>query len=765
MALRSRTYISSDLTPACPAYSWDRSERLRPTAHMASQFPVMGGGATSAPSKSIGGTTSSTSSVSTHPARTFDGRPFRAPLTRDLLKTLLTPNAIGPAELITLFIIFLQFLSLVWVTRISPLFYVLNFAFWRLSYNVGLGILLRFQSQSQSITRLVDNLQSDARALLHWIVRRAALSTTSSLTIQNGRPSQIDVSSLPNDFIAWLAFRAVATCVLANDGFSFAMVAVVYMSRSLSLSSPLSIIASVVSCVVAIPLAGIAVWAKLRAHQRLRDFGWFWADFFFLLDYSSSSPSDESKPSIETPSTSTASQSTPDASTKGSLVTDGVFAVFPHPMYTAGYLIYFSVAIASRSYVVLAIAAATHILQLLFLFIVEEPHMVKIYASPLESTIPDPKSLHNSLSENDNPALRLFEQGAPHPVTIIATAVSFAVVIFISIIAFIDLMPSSIISTISFPAVVVFSRALFWIFLAYFLGKPPYGENRWDAWLRSMGASHSQIFVAWQHVLLVLIFANHSLFLVLAASSFFASYGRLSFFALFGAPAIAATLCAILFVFFGASSSFLAIRKAGLFSFFYGDFFVHPGQGVALCRNGPFAYVSHPEATLSYLVYYGVACLARSPSTALVAAICQLMHVMFVTLVEEPHMSAVYSDASIAPSPWLKALHSVPHMTPIIQAVSNLYANLMKTFVTQGTRLCSFVIVRSERAQADATKAVLHACTRATRSAETFSFSNLVKSPRSLTWCSDLRAHLQKFGANIPSVPDTSHKPAHTVSI
>lgn len=74
---------------------------------------------------------------------------------------------------------------------------------------------------------------------------------------------------------------------------------------------------------------------------------WFWGDFFFQA--------------------------------KADLIFDGIYNIIPHPMYTIGYSAYYGLSIISRSYIVFLCSFLGHCLQLFFLFLIEEPHMDRIY--------------------------------------------------------------------------------------------------------------------------------------------------------------------------------------------------------------------------------------------------------------------------------------------------------------------------------------------------------------------------------------------------
>lgn len=515
-----------------------------------------------------------------------------------MFHALFSPRAYGPAEILTASLSILTLLSLLLRHILPPIFYISIFLFWRLAYNLGLAILLRRQSNNNSVTTWIESRSPAAQSLLNWACAASV-------------PAPYHWGKLPPAFNAWVAFRALCTVILANDGLSY-FVLCVACNRPFSEAS----LPALAFCIpVGIALLALSFWTKAKAHHALGDFAWYWGDFFFTLD--------------------------------GELVFDGVFELFPHPMYTVGYSGYYAAALITRSYTVLLVSLLAHLAQLAFLFLVEEPHIRKIYASPATkdkaegkapgtsttTAAPSPASAsahsspeipHSKMSDH-----AIFLSTAPQP----------------AVFAAVTLLLSSIIvtyapATVSAPlavALLLFWRFVHWAGCALLLQRDQGAtDNLWMKWCLSKGSTRTQAYSSWQHIFLFSYLMNHAFFVIAASSLPGGSDHPSSLVKQWALGLSGFSLLAVAIV-----SMISAWSVTGYFGFFYGDFFVAP-ESRELTYNGSFRYVTNPEASLGYLAYYGLAIVRQSWGLVWLAFFCQGLHFLFISCVEEVNVEREY---------------------------------------------------------------------------------------------------------------------------
>jgi phosphatidylethanolamine N-methyltransferase len=531
--------------------------------------------------------------------------------------TLATPTKWGPSELLCLSVMALHLATLL-LRPIAPrALYVALFLFWRLSYNIGLGVLLTSQSTSAAITRWLDNAPPATKSLVKWAV-------TASLA-----PESYSWARTPVEFNAWVAFRALAMLVLANDGLSYVVLAIACF-KPLAESSSMEL---AVCAVVGSALVAFSIWSKAAAHNCLGDFAWYWGDFFFVCE--------------------------------GELSFDGVFELFPHPMYTVGYSAYYGMSLLTRSYTLFFVSLLAHTAQILFLVAVEEPHIQKIYGTPA-SPSPSNDAAATSAVVDASPTREPSMVGLWRPSVFRVGDVALLTLLAATAVLVLFANPSPSLLVLVLIAV----RALHWIGLGGVLHRQSVSQTWTKRAASEQGMSAAQAYAAWAQIWNASWTLNHVLFVVVAFA--IAPNPYLSVRNLFAPVSISHIFGGLTLVWVSILSCMSAHQTlCGADGFFYRDFFFQPiasdtpgiSEGdctsdsstssgssssnaavpASACYKGVFRYVNNPECVLGYLAYYGLGIILQSWAIVFLAFASQAAHASFIVLVETPHLKSTYS--------------------------------------------------------------------------------------------------------------------------
>lgn len=635
------------------------------------------------------------SSSSPKQARTPNGYLFTPADTTDMFAALLTPSKWGPAEALTLFFLVATVLTAPLVSYLPLSFYISHFFFWRVSYNFFLATLLHLQSRNQFFTSLVASASPSARALLNWAVTRTM-------------PGQYRWHKFPAAFNAWLVFRALSMLILSNDGCSYIILTLACFNPISSASLPQLL----VCFPVGLALIGFSFWSKASAHHVLGDYAWYWGDFFFTLDQH--------------------------------LTFDGVFELFPHPMYTVGYAAYYGVALICRSYTLLAVSLAAHIMQLSFLALVEEPHIKMIYAPKPSPNKPSP-SKPSATAETNVPDYQCFVDAAPSVPVCVVLCLVFGVVSIVSISA----RPSPLLVI----TLAILCRAVHWIGTAIMLQTPPQTsfnpttQNRFVQWANLLHYSNFQTYSSWQHIFLSSYMLNHALFVIatITHGSSFLPHSPFS-------KAISHILAGTALILIAIISILSSWNTIGCFGFFYGDFFVKP-ESRELKSSGSFRYVSHPQAILGYLAYYGLAIIKQSSGLFALALVCQAMEFAFVTFVETPNLLTEYKLVERS-TPLENAALGLPLVSSLMKMlnmlVSGTWSKVELANKKHGPTLRREMVVRKERLEANLSKSVAKAWD--THKERTQELKNKAESVVGVLSCDKLVTALEKRGIVVERV-------------
>ncbi|GJD09446.1 Phosphatidylethanolamine N-methyltransferase [Galdieria sulphuraria] len=529
------------------------------------------------------------------------GERFLLPPLPDMMEALLNPT------LWTLFEVFSNICTLgllycfLFAAQLHYAFYVVVFLFWRLAYNVFLGVILDGQSKRGLFISFYRRLPDNLRVWLLKPYRR--------------KLSKYTEDSYPDEFWSWLVFRGIATIILANDGVAFFFLALK------SFRWPNAFTWQLVSCyALGFSLLIFCFWSKVSAHRCIGDYAWFWGDFFFRI--------------------------------QGELVFDGVFELFPHPMYTIGYAAYYGSCLIAQSYNLLFISLFSHGSQLLFLMLVEEPHIQRLYSKPNHDKYNTgiPQTGDDSLIHADYVRSGSELTGLLH--IFLLRSSDFALFVLLSWLILFSIFSTS--SKTFYIMHVIFWRCFHWIGLGYLL----YKQSRYG-WItkqfQSRGYTMEEAFLEWRRLYNFSLVMNHAVFISAAFRLWIADYGlQGSFVEHFSTlmkfvrsnmlssskwATFSGGLICILLSIYGSMSSYMAI---GDYGWYYGDFFFEPRTDSPV-YTGIYRFMNNPDCILGHLWMYGMAVMGRNWETFWFALLSQAFNVLFLHVVESPHIGRCYS--------------------------------------------------------------------------------------------------------------------------
>ncbi|KPM35658.1 Phosphatidylethanolamine N-methyltransferase [Neonectria ditissima] len=543
--------------------------------------------------------------------RTPDGTVFIVPTTHDMVSQLLDPRQPkNLSDALVLGILALHILAAILLPGAwkRPVF-ALIFLFWRASYNIGIGVLLHIQSRHHRLItwaqrwKLFEN-PSTGRNPRPWLYSFLKAELEAKI------PEDYEFEKAPIEYNTWLVFRRVVDLILMCDFVSYCLFAIV-CGHTPEGENPLLGIAR---WAIGIALIGFNLWVKLDAHRVVKDFAWYWGDFFYLIDQD--------------------------------LTFDGVFEMAPHPMYSIGYAGYYGISMMAASYEVLFISVVAHLAQFAFLVIVENPHIEKIYnpPSPRKRTASDSQSDRAVLAEGafDQQTLTPSLKDSPAPVhnlvgisnidlfrvpdfTVIALPLYVAALTFVA--------PSTPLWQAIFVTHALVWRAWYQLGLGYILDQQSknkmwtrhflkYGESAGEAWRQWKGLYH-----------ITVVMTNTSL--IAACWKMYSppedwAYELVLLKHVLGAGLVALQLWTAVSIY----------DSLGEFGWFCGDFFFD--HQAKLTYKSIYRFLNNPERVFGTAGVWGAALITWSRSIFLMALVTQIFTVGFISYVERPHMQKIY---------------------------------------------------------------------------------------------------------------------------
>ncbi|CAG8370768.1 unnamed protein product [Penicillium salamii] len=578
--------------------------------------------------------------------RTPDGTVFTVPQTHDMVSQLLSPSEpknFGDLVVLVLLAGHILFLWALPAGAKIPVFAV-TYLFWRLAYNGGIGWLLHHQSHHKTLLRWAEKTKvfvnpatgdNPHPKLYAWIKRE----------LETKIPQDYSFDDAPIEYNTWLVFRRLVDLILMCDFTSYCLFAIACGHQPVDES----IFMTILRWSAGIVLVLFNLWVKLDAHRVVKDYAWYWGDFFYLIDQE--------------------------------LTFDGVFEMAPHPMYSVGYAGYYGISLMAASYKVLFISIIAHAAQFAFLVLVENPHIDKTYNPPpprKRSTCAD--STANLLSDLDTPnaptpsedlspnATPSYSAKPPqavhnllglHNLDLHRTTDSSIMLVQLLVFSITALTPSTPFYQLLFTVLAVASRIWYSVGIGYLLRNQSnskswtrhfvkYGDTPYEAWNQWKGTYH--------------------LSMVLCYSSFIAAvwkmytfpadwgYGLVLFRHILGAGLISLQIW----------TSVSIYESLGEFGWFYGDFFFDDSP--KLTYNGIYRFLNNPERVLGLAGVWGAVLITSSAVVTFLALLSHILSLAFIQFVERPHMQKLYGrslrqDAGLVKSlkrslpPSLQQLH------------------------------------------------------------------------------------------------------------
>ena len=542
---------------------------------------------------------------------------FIVPQTHDMVSQLLSPSQ--PKNLSDLVVLGVLALHILIFAILSPPAripaFALAFLFWRTCYNGGIGYLLYVQSHHRRLVcwarryhLLVDPATGQkSHPTWHRLIKRE---------LETKIPEDYNFDEAPIEYNTWLVFRRVVDLILMCDFVSYCLFAIACGTQP----PQESVVMMLARWSAGIGLVGFNLWVKLDAHRVVKDFAWYWGDFFYLIEQE--------------------------------LTFDGVFEMAPHPMYSVGYAGYYGISLMAASYRVLLISIIAHAAQFTFLYVVENPHIEKTYNPPPSRTqAAGAPSEEVAQSDEDGP-----HKWCPEPVPepgltsslqpsrvhkqIGLRSIDLRRVSDVSVLLLQCYMLALLVSTPSttfFQGLFVAHAALWRLWFSAGLGvilRRQSNQKRWTRHYLKFGESTQEAWRQWKGM--------YHLSLTMCYASFTAAAWKM-----YAAPTdwqhgyvLLKHVVGMMLVALQVWTAVSIYTSLGEFGWFYGDFFFD--QAPKLTYGGIYRYLNNPERVIGLAGVWGAVLITGSPAILGLALFSHILTLCFIDYVERPHMQKLY---------------------------------------------------------------------------------------------------------------------------
>ncbi|ODV97071.1 hypothetical protein PACTADRAFT_48835 [Pachysolen tannophilus NRRL Y-2460] len=359
---------------------------------------------------------------------------------------------------------------------------------------------------------------------------------------------------------------------------------------------------------------------KLNAHKIVKDYAWYWGDFFYRL-----------------------------ADNK-ELIFDGVFDLAPHPMYSIGYAGYYGFALMTKSYTILFISIFGHICQLLFLKIVETPHIEKIYGDPSAGDSSNHQFImkrDDDVFDGDKPLLIFNNFKIIRSTDWLTLIMSFLLLLIgISIWAETPLYWLTLLITMGSNLIIISILYFQSNFKSFTLMNLKANEGIIE--LNSTEDIEISAFKNWSILYNNLIVIKYTSIFALALRKLID--GKL-FKDNYWVP-LRISIC-IVFIMSQYLMNQGIIDSIGKFGWFYGDFFMissitkHKYVNKTLSRSGIYHFLNQPERISSLLTIYGLAILFNSSQFLIISIMWTFSNIILLSFIERQHMIKIYGESNV----------------------------------------------------------------------------------------------------------------------